>query len=53
MTTTRRVRIKGVRKKQIDADTLAFVYFQLAKARVEEKRRREAAERAKRQGAAS
>jgi hypothetical protein len=45
---TRRIKIKGIRR-ELDADQLAFVYFTMAKRRVQEKRRREEAERTKRQ----
>jgi uncharacterized protein YdaU (DUF1376 family) len=44
----RRIQIKGVRRSEIDADLLAFVYFQQGKRLVQQRREREAREKAKR-----
>jgi hypothetical protein len=46
----KRIRIKGIRRKQIDTDKLALAYWLMAKRAVEEKRRREAEDRKKRRG---
>jgi hypothetical protein len=45
---TKRIAIKGVRREELDYDTISYVLFTLAKRQVEERRRREAAEKAKR-----
>jgi hypothetical protein len=44
----KRIRIKGVRREQIDTDKLALAYWLMAKRAVEEKRKREAEDRKKR-----
>jgi hypothetical protein len=44
----RRIQIKGVRRREIDTDLLAYVYFQQGKRLVQERRAREAKEKAKR-----
>jgi hypothetical protein len=44
----RRIQIKGIRRREIDADLLAYVYFQQGKRLVLERREREAREKAKR-----
>jgi hypothetical protein len=44
----RRIKVKGVRKSEIDTEQLALVYWLQAKRVVREKREREAKERAKR-----
>jgi hypothetical protein len=46
---TRRIRVKGVRKSEIDTEQLALVYWLQAKRILREKREREAREKAKRQ----
>jgi hypothetical protein len=46
---TRRVRVRGIRREALDTEALAYIYAQLAKRQVQEKRRREEAERTKRQ----
>lgn len=45
----RRIQITGIRRSEIDTDLLAFVYFQQGKRLVQQRRKREAAERVKRQ----
>lgn len=45
----RRIKVKGIKREVVSADDLAYVYFTLSKARIQEKRRREEAERTKRQ----
>jgi hypothetical protein len=49
---TRRVHIKGVRRKEIDADQIQYVYFQEEKRLVAERRAR-AEEEARRSGGTS
>jgi hypothetical protein len=44
----RRIRVKGVRKSEIDTEQLALVYWLQAKRVLREKREREAQEKAKR-----
>lgn len=44
----RRIRVKGVRKSEIDTEQLALVYWLQAKRILREKREREAQEKAKR-----
>jgi hypothetical protein len=46
----RRIQIKGVRRKEIDTNLLAYVYFLEGKRLVLERRRREAEAKAKRTG---
>lgn len=43
------MKVKGIRRQEIDADQLAFVFWTMAKRQVEDKRRREQAEREARQ----
>jgi hypothetical protein len=50
---SRRIRVRGVRRSEIDADKLALAYWLMAKRAVEEKRAREAAEKAGRRKGAS
>ena len=38
----RRIKVRGIRREQIDTDKLAFAYWLMAKRAVEEKRKREA-----------
>jgi hypothetical protein len=45
---TQRIKIKGVRRKELDYDAIAYVLFVMAKRQVAERRKREAEERAKR-----
>lgn len=45
---TRRIKVKGVKREEIDAEQLALVYWLQAKRVLREKREREARERAKR-----
>ena len=44
----RRIQIKGVRRREIDSELLAFVYFQEGKRLRQLRREREALEKAKR-----
>jgi hypothetical protein len=44
----RRIKVKGVRKSEIDTEQLALIYWLQAKRVLREKREREAAEKAKR-----
>jgi len=44
----RRIRVKGVRKSEIDPEQLALIYWLQAKRVLRERREREAEERAKR-----
>jgi hypothetical protein len=45
---TRRIKVKGIRKSEIDTEQLALVYWLQAKRIVREKREREEKEKAKR-----
>jgi hypothetical protein len=44
----RRIRVKGIRKREIDTEQLALVYWLQAKRVLRERREREAQEKAKR-----
>ena len=44
----KRISIKGVRRKELDYDAISYVLFVMAKRQVQERRERQAAERAKR-----
>jgi hypothetical protein len=46
---TRRIKVRGIRREELDADQLAFVFFTMAKRRVKEKRRKALEERERRQ----
>jgi hypothetical protein len=48
MAQTRRIKVKGVRRSEIDADQLALIYWLQAKRVLRERREREAKARAKR-----
>jgi hypothetical protein len=48
MAGTRRIKVKGVRRDEIDTEQLALVYWLQAKRILREKREREAQEKAKR-----
>jgi hypothetical protein len=41
----RRIRVRGIMREEIDSEQLAFVFFQLGKRAVENKRKRAQAER--------
>lgn len=45
---TRRIRVKGIKKDEIDIEQLALIYWLQAKQVLREKREREAQEKAKR-----
>jgi hypothetical protein len=45
---TRRIRVKGIKRDEIDVEQLALVYWLQAKRVLREKREREAREKAKR-----
>jgi hypothetical protein len=45
----RRIKVKGIKKSEIDSEQLALVYWLQAKRILRERREREAKERAKRQ----
>jgi hypothetical protein len=45
---TRRIRVKGIKREEIDTEQLALVYWLQAKRVLREKREREAQEKAKR-----
>jgi hypothetical protein len=47
---TRRIKVKGVRKSEIDSEQLALVYWLQAKRVLRERREAEAKARSKRQG---
>lgn len=49
MAQVRRIKVKGVRRSEIDAEQLALVYWLQAKRLLRERREREAKARAKRQ----
>ena len=44
----RRIKVRGIRKEEIDIDKLALAYWLMAKRAVEEKRAKEAEEKAAR-----
>ncbi len=46
--THKRIKVRGIRRTDIDTDKLALAYWLMAKRAVEEKREREAAERKQR-----
>ena len=46
----RRIKVKGVRKSEIDEEQLALIYWLQAKRVLRENREREAKEKAKRRG---
>jgi hypothetical protein len=48
MTQTRRIKVKGVRRDEIDTEQLALIYWLQAKRVLREKREREAKAKAKR-----
>jgi hypothetical protein len=47
---TRRIRVKGIKKDEIDTEQLALIYWLQAKRVLREKREREAQEKAKSRG---
>ena len=47
---TRRIKVKGIRKDEIDTEQLALIYWLQAKRVLREKREREAQEKAKGRG---
>jgi hypothetical protein len=48
MTQSRRIKVKGVRKRELSTEDLAYIYYLLGKSVVRERREREARARAKR-----
>lgn len=46
--TTKRIKVRGVRRRELDSETLAFIFWRLGKLSVQERREREAREKAKR-----
>jgi hypothetical protein len=48
--TTRRIKVRGIAREEIDEDKLALAYWLMAKSAVEQKRVREAEEKKKRRG---
>ncbi len=47
---TRRIKVKGIKKDEIDTEQLALIYWLQAKRVLREKREREAREKAKNRG---
>lgn len=47
----KRLRVRGIRKDEIDTDQLALVYWLMAKRAVEDKRRRDLEEKKRRRAA--
>lgn len=47
----KRIRIKGIRREQIDTDKLVYAYLLMARRAVEEKRKREAEDKQQRRDA--
>ena len=45
----RRIKVRGVRREELDSEKIAFVFWMMAKRHVEEKRQRDQQERDKRQ----
>jgi hypothetical protein len=50
MTQTGRIQVKGVKKKDVSVDDIAYLYYLMGKSAVRAKREREAQEKKKRQG---
>jgi hypothetical protein len=50
MTQARRIKVKGVRRDEIDTEQLALIYWLQAKRVLRERREREAKAKAKRKG---
>lgn len=50
---TRRIKVRGIRKEEIDSEQLALVYWLMAKRAVEEKRERDLADKRRRRAAAT
>ena len=50
MASTRRIKVKGIKRDEIDIEQLALIYWLQAKRVLREKREREAAEKARRRG---
>jgi hypothetical protein len=48
----KRIKVRGIRKDEIDTDQLALVYWLMAKRAVEDKRRRELEEKKQRRASA-
>jgi len=48
MAQTRRIRVKGVKKREISTDELAYLYFLMGKAALRKRRAQAADEKAKR-----
>jgi hypothetical protein len=48
MASARRIKVKGIKKSEIDTEQLALVYWLQAKRILRERREREASEKAKR-----
>ncbi len=42
------IKVKGIRRREIDTQTLSYVYFQIAKRQVQERREREEREKQQR-----
>ena len=51
MSSARKIVVKGVRKREINTDDLAFAYYCMGKEIVRQKRQRETAEKAQRERA--
>jgi len=47
---TRRIKVKGIKREEIDSEQLALIYWLQAKRVLRERRENEAQERAKRRG---
>ena len=45
---SKRMKIRGIRRKDLDYDTISYVLWVMAKRQVEERRKRDAVERARR-----
>ncbi len=45
---TRRIRVRGIKREELNHEQLAFVFFQLGKQERQKRRERQAAERDKR-----
>jgi hypothetical protein len=50
MASPRRIKVKGIKRDEIDTEQLALIYWLQAKRVLRERREREAAEKAKRRG---
>jgi hypothetical protein len=46
---SKRIKIKGIRRKELDYDAVSYVLYVMAKRQVEERRKRQAEDKARRE----